>query len=248
MPAEQVYNKRDRPRQSRQGHGEKSTMSTVTQSCRRWAVLALLGLGLGVAQAQASDEPVKDSHGIKVWTYEIPNYPIRGFKATTVVKSSLSGLVNLIMDTDNASEWVYRTDKIEVLKRDDAQQTFLVRAETDFPWPLKDRDVIVQGKVSQDPASLVVTIQSQSVGGYPAREDFVRMPDMQGTWIFKPLGKGQVEVTMIGRADPAGVLPHAVINLVIQETPYNTLKGLQKVIGAEKYQKPRLKQIQEPTE
>lgn len=204
----------------------------------------------GLAHAQGDDnmDLAKDRHGVKVWTYPIPSYPIRGFKAVTVVKSSLAGLINLIMDTDNAPKWVYRTNRIDVIKRDDTAQTFIIHVQTDFPWPLKDRDVYVEGKITQDPKTLVVTITSESTpaGMYPVDPSFVRMPDMQGVWQFKPLGKGMVEVTMTGRADPSGVIPPAATNLVIQETPYNTMLGLKDVIGDDKYQKVFLKQIQEP--
>lgn len=219
------------------------------QQSLKYVLLLLAGLA-GAAQAADDMSLARDSHDVKVWTYPIPNYPIRGFKAVTVVKSTLAGLVNLIMDTDNAPKWVYRTNQITIVKRDDSQQSFTIHVETDFPWPLKDRDVYVQGKISQDPKTLVVSVVSQSTpaGMFPVDSHFVRMPDMQGLWQFKPLGKGMVEVTMSGRADPSGAIPASVVNLVIQETPYNTMRGLREAVGEDKYQKNLLKQIIEPTE
>lgn len=213
----------------------------------RWMFAVLLSIASMAAMA-AEWELARDRKGIKVWTKEEPGYPIRAFKAVTVVESSLTGLVTLIMDTDRVDQWAYRVMRIEVLSRDDEAGTFVIRTETDFPWPLTNRDVVLVGKVSQDDKSRVVTIRSRSTppGQYPLHPDFLRMPDMVGDWIFRPLPGGRVEVTMIGRANPSGNIPFGVVNLIIHETPYLTLLGLRDLISNERYRNaPRLKQIRE---
>lgn len=221
---------------------------------RRWPGL-LLGLLLSAlattGHACGSDardvQQVLSRNAVIVWTCEIPAEPLRGFKAVTTVRSSLSGLVALLLDTTAAPQWVFRTSRIELLRRDDRAQTFTVRAETDF-WPLQDRDVVINGRIAQDPASLVVVIDSQSAppGQYPIRDEFVRMPNMRGHWEFRPLGNGLVEVTMTGIADPGGAIPGFLVNLVIKETPYQTLLGLRRLVGQPRYQQSHLEGIREP--
>ena len=208
--------------------------------------VALLLLVSVVSQA-AEWELARDRNGIKVWTRNEPGYPIRAFKAVTTVDSSLSGLVSLILDTDHVSEWAYRILGVNVLTRDDDAATFVIYTKTDFPWPLSNRDVVLAGQIAQDEKTKLVTIRSRSTpaGQYPEQPGFLRMPDMVGDWIFRPLGAGKVEVTMIGRANPSGNIPFGVVNLIIHETPYRTLQGLRQVIGADRYQRARLKQIKE---
>ena len=208
--------------------------------------VALLLLVSVVSQA-AEWELARDRNGIKVWTRNEPGYPIRAFKAVTTVDSSLSGLVSLIMDTDHVSEWAYRILGVNVLTRDDDAATFVIYTKTDFPWPLSNRDVVLAGQIAQDEKTKLVSIRSRSTpaGQYPEQPGFLRMPDMVGDWIFRPLGAGKVEVTMIGRANPSGNIPFGVVNLIIHETPYRTLQGLRQVIGADRYQRARLKQIKE---
>lgn len=204
----------------------------------------------GTAQASGGEwQLARDRDGIRVWTRDIPNYPIREFKAVMIVKSSLAGLVNLILDTDNASRWVYRTDRIQLLKQDVESATFLIRVETNFPWPLANRDVVIAGQIAQEEKTGTVSIKSHSVevAEYAQDPDFVRMPDMEGTWLFRPLGGELVEVTMIGRADPGGNIPSGVVNLIIHETPYRTMQGMRKVLGEARYQKSPLPQIREPS-
>lgn len=228
-------------------------MSTSSYFRRR--ILALiLPLLLGSLSATSSGcgsdaldtRQVISRKDVTVWTCDIPTEPLRGFKAVTTVHSTLSGLVALLLDTAAAPEWVFRTDRIELLHRDDRAQTFTVRAETNF-WPLQDRDVVINGHITQDPGSLIVTIDSQSApaGQYPLREEFVRMPNMRGHWEFRPLGNGLVEVTMSGLADPGGAIPDFLVNLVIKETPFQTLVGLRRMIGQPRYQQAHVEGIRE---
>lgn len=215
--------------------------------------IILLGLLLvaGIAQAATEErwELATDSDGIRVWTREVPGSPLRAFKATMVVRSSLSGLINLIMDTDSAPRWVYRTERIQVLRRDDARGSFVIRVETDFPWPLSDRDVVVAGQVTQDERSGTVSIVSRSVAGpdYPPHPSFVRMPDMEGTWLFRPLGAEMVEVTMVGRADPSGAIPPGIVNLIIDVTPFETMRAMRRMLADPRYQRTPVPMIREPS-
>ena len=188
---------------------------------------------------------VLDRQGIKIWAYQVPDSPLYGFKAVTTVKSSLSGLVALIGDTNNARKWIYRTKAVELLERNDNARTFAVRVVTDFPWPFRDRDAVVVGSIDQDPHTFRVRIDSHSAQK-PAKACCVRMPMVEGSWILKPLPAGMVEITMTGHADPGGYIPTGAVNLLVQEYPYNTLKGLRKIIGENLYQQSQLAFITEP--
>lgn len=208
------------------------------------ALLALLLIAALPGTVAASTAPAIDRNDITVWTYPAPGSPLHEFKAVTRVRSSLSGLIALLMDTGAADQWIYRTRRMQLLSRDDAAQTFTLHVVTNF-WPLKDRDVVVSGTLQQDPASLLVVVTSTSTedARAPANPAYVRMPEMNGRWEFRPLGKGEVEVTMYGRADPGGRLPHFLVNLFTSEVPYQTLAGLRRRIGH--YQQARLEGLQE---
>lgn len=216
---------------------------------RRHAWMGLwLGLVLaGPAAASDSARPDIDRDHVKVWTYPVPGQALHGFRAETTVRSSLAGLVGLLMDTAAAPRWVYRTERIELLARDDGAGTFTARAELDF-WPLRDRDVVLDGRIEQDPRTLVVSVVSRniSLAAAPPRAAFVRMPGLRGTWEFRPLPEGLVEVVMSGYADPGGHIPDFLVNQLIRETPYRTLRGLRRMIAAPKYQQSRFEGIREP--
>lgn len=214
---------------------------------RAFAALWMSLAGIAQACDTTASPPVIARQQVEVWTCRTPGTPLLGFTARTTVQSTLSGLVGLLMDTTAAPEWVFRANRIDLLRQDERAGTFLVRAESDF-WPLKDRDVYLEGRVVQHPATLMVAIDSRSTpaGRHPERADFVRMPFMVGHWEFRPLGQGRVEVIMTGQADPGGYIPDLLVNLVIQETPYRTLLGLRRQITLKRYQQMHIPGIREP--
>ncbi len=211
----------------------------------RWFSLLLIAFLSVINTVWADDAPadlklVLDKQNIKIWAYQVPKSSLYGFKAVTTVKSSLAGLVGLITDTEHASRWLYRTSAIDVLHRSENNQAFTIRVITDFPWPFTDREALVDVRIAQDPKTEKVRIESNESAtavNYPVKDCCLRMPMVQGYWSFKPLANGMVEVTMSGHADPGGRIPASAVNFLIQEHPYNSLKGLRKVISDPMYQK-----------
>lgn len=184
---------------------------------------------------------VIDRDDVKVWTYKTPNNPILNFRAATVLESTLSGAVALVMDIENAAEWAPYTEKALILDRNDQSGTFTLRIDLNFPFPLKNRDVVIVSQLNQATDG-VVTIKNEVVTDprAPERKQFIRINRYEGLWQFKPVksasGSPAVEVTVSGYADPKGVLPIGVINLFVQEQPFQLLRKMQSYVKAEKYQ------------
>ncbi len=184
---------------------------------------------------------VKDRDGVKVWTYKEAGNPTMNFRATTVIDSTLSGAVALVMDTEHSSEWAPYTGKATILERNDQTGAFLLRMELNFPFPLSNRDVIVSGRLSQAPDG-VVTIKNVATTDprAPVRPKFIRIEHYEGMWQFKSLGKvngkPQVEVTASGYADPNGMLPLGIVNMFVQEQPFEMLRNMHSYVKAPKYQ------------
>lgn len=195
---------------------------------------------------QVNMKLILDKNGIKIWSYRLPDSPYHGFKAVTTVKSSLTGAVAMVMDTQAANRWLYRTLAVEPIQLQNNSMDFLIRVVSDFPWPFKDREAIVKGKITQDSNSHCVTIDSQSLDDYPISDNHERMPRVEGGWLFRPLANGMVEVTMTGHADLGGAVPAVIVNLLIQEHPYQSLLAMKKIIGESRFQTARLVDVKEP--
>jgi NOL1/NOP2/fmu family ribosome biogenesis protein len=210
-------------------------------------IMMLSALTLVSTQTLADIQPegklTIDRDGIKVWTFKKSGNPIMNFRATTIIESTLSGAVALVMDTEHAAEWAPYTGKALVLDRDDQAGTFSLRMDLNFPFPLSNRDVVLTGHTSQT-ADGIVTIRNTSVEDprAPVRPNFVRVQHYEGLWQFKPLGKTPsgkqlIEVTVSGFADPNGFLPLGIVNLFVQQQPFDMLRNMFNYVKAAKYQK-----------
>ena len=184
---------------------------------------------------------VIDRQGVKVWTYQVDGNPSFNYRATTVLNSNLVGAVAAIMDTSYLHEWVPHTRRVQMLSRDDQAGTFTLLMEIDFPFPLKDRDVVVAGTMKQQPDGSVL-IQNTAVADprAPVRAKFIRITRYEGSWLVRPLSGTRTEVTTIGYADPAGSLPNAIVNMFVQQQPYLMLRNMKNVVQSARYQRAKL--------
>ncbi|MFS1587602.1 START domain-containing protein, partial [Acinetobacter radioresistens] len=91
-----------------------------------------------------------NKQNIKVWTYQMSRNPAASYKAETVFNVPLERAVALIMDVERAQQWVPYMGKISILNRDDQAGEFLLHVVMDLPFPLKDRDLIIQSKITRE--------------------------------------------------------------------------------------------------
>ncbi len=217
---------------------------------RIWAA-ALLGLMLlqhpVPSYASEAWSLALERDGIRVWKSWKPGSDLMAFRAETTVTSSLSGLMALFYDLEAAPTWLDHTRRVVALARDDTSRKYTLLLETDLPWPLQDRDAVITGSWSQDPRSKAIMLRGNNApaGFYPENNHFIRYRDLRSDWSFIPLKGGQVKVIMEGHGDPAGGLPAVAVNMLIQKSPFATLKNLRRVIVQDKYQKTHLPGIEE---
>ena len=128
---------------------------------------------LATVQAKPADHAKLSIHknNIKVWTIQNSQNPVFLYKAETTYDTALEKAVSLILDVDHAVQWVPYMGSIKVLSRDDKKGEFLLYMVLDFPFPLKDRDLVVQGKMIKD-AQGIITIKNKAVDkGYAKNEN-----------------------------------------------------------------------------
>ena len=183
-----------------------------------------------------------DRDGVKVWTYKQSGNPSVNYRATTILESSLSAAVAMVMDTDHSAEWAPYTGKALVLDRSNQNGVVNLRMDLNFPFPLKNRDVVLTSRMNQN-ADGSVTIKSDSIVDprLPIRPDYIRIDQFQGLWEFKSLpknaaGKPQVEVTASGYAAPNGLLPTVIVNLFVQQQPFEMLRNMKSYVKNPRYQ------------
>ncbi|WP_180178354.1 START domain-containing protein [Acinetobacter sp. YH01005] len=175
-----------------------------------------------------------NKNNIKVWTYQNAQNPVFQYKAETSFDVPIEKAVTLILDVENAVNWVPYMGSVKVLSRDDQKGEFSLYMVLDFPFPLKDRDLVVQGKMRKD-AQGIISIQNKAVKkGYPINPNYVRLTDYEGDWTFQRLGNQKVKVSTYGYANPEGSIPLSFVNMFVQQQPYQMLQKMKVQLGKSK--------------
>ena len=112
----------------------------------------------------------------------------------------------------------------------------LVYTHNDLPFPVKDRDVLAHVIWKQDPQSLIVTMRSSAtVGRMEEVDGRLRLTEANASWVFEPLGNGRVRVINEAHINPGSALPGWVTNMLLVDTPFETMKSFVSEVQTEKY-------------
>lgn len=205
--------------------------------------LMLLMSGVSAQEQNWALEKQDDDNRIRVYTRINADSPLKEFRGVMQVQSRLTALVALIEDHHRAPDWIHQCRAIDIIERHNHEE-ILFYMVTAAPWPVKDRDSVVHSLLQQDPDTYTVRIDMQVRNDiFPISDDMVRISNMQGFWQFRPLAEGWVEVTYQVHADPGGGIPGWLINSLVVDTPYYTLRNMQKLVQEPRYQQVSLPHV-----
>lgn len=193
----------------------------------------------------AAEAPKLSLHrnNIKVWTYQTKNNPVFQYKAETMFDVPLERAVAVVLDVERTPQWVPYVGKAQLLSRDEKKGEFTLYMVLDFPFPLKDRDVVIKGKMSKN-ADGSISIKNNAIkNNYPEQPDVIRLTRYEGDWTFQKLANNKVKVSTTGYADPASAIPLSFVNMFVQQQPYQMLMKMKKEVNNPLYAQPKLPDV-----
>lgn len=187
----------------------------------------------------------KSENGITVYTRLTEGSAYKELKATFQVKTSLSSIIALLNDVESYPQWVFRCETSKVFKKTSDQH--LIRYQTVVaPWPVDNRDVIVEVNSSQDLKTGIVYQKVNALPDYaPKVKNHVRIRQFHAVWTLKPLPGGMVSVDYELLVNPAGAIPAWIVNMAVVDGPYETSLKMKDLVLKEKYQKAKYSFIKE---
>ncbi len=168
-----------------------------------------------------SDEWVlqKDEKGVKIYSLKAPGDKTIKVKAVMEGNYTLSQLAGLHIIDDNlqtCQDWFPNcTDFTRIKEFDTVKGYDTDMWRLDFPFPFKDRELLIDTIVSQDKETKTVVLDVvASPNTLPHTSDTVRIERMHNRWEFKPLPNGKVEVLLIQDTEMGGLFPYFLLNMV----------------------------------
>jgi START domain len=192
-----------------------------------------------MGSAKAQWELVKDENGIKVFLRTVPGSKIKEFKGVTNINSSLDSIVAVLDDTEACPKWVHNCKDPVKLSEISFNEGYVYQV-IDFPFPVKDRDLILHSVMTQNADTKQVTIRLVAVPDYISETKNLRIKRSDGFYLLKPLPDGSIEVAWQHHTEPGGGIPKWLVNSLLVDTPFKTLRNLRQIVKEEKYQRARL--------
>jgi hypothetical protein len=124
-------------------------------------------------------------------------------------------------------ERILNSKSIEVLAKKSDNDVYY-RLISDWPWPLKDRDVIMHQVIRQNILSKIIMVDAYAAPDYlPKDKNYIRIQKWETHSISTPKSDGTVEVDYRTIFHPAGNIPSALIESTVEEI---TIKGMKKLL------------------
>lgn len=199
-------------------------------------IIALLLLQFGTLLSQENEwRLVSDQDSLKIYTRRSAVSAIKEVKIRAQLNCELSEIVAALEDIPSQKDWLIRTKEIRYVE-EIAPGQFSYYLSTDMPFPVKDRDIVVNYRRTYDHATREVAIEYEEIdGGVPMLKSHVRIPDMKASYKLTSPEEGKVSLEYYLYIDAGGILPNWVVNLAITKGPESTMNGLFDIVHSGKY-------------
>lgn len=179
---------------------------------------------------------VTDRDDIKVYMAHDNDARIKTFRGvTTLPMEDFTSIGAAFDDYDFVASWLHMVSEIEGLERN-SDFDREVYVTTRLPWPVSDRDTPLWVGLEQRDNYAVYIPFHHMPDRMPEKGGFVRIPQMQGFFLFKPLEPGEVKMTFQVVLDPGGYVPAWLANMILRDIPYFSMKRLRRVVNLDEYQ------------
>jgi hypothetical protein len=205
-----------------------------------YRVALLMTLLLATATQGATSPPwklVSDRNDIRVYVRDSVDTPLKTFRGVTrFALADEYAMVALLNDYEAYPDWLHFVDSARELDRDN-ETVRRLRFTTLLPWPLADREALLECRVSQHKGGGEVVVHLNNRPKLlPPDPHYIRFPQLNGLLRFRRLGDGQVEVVYQLTLNPGGYIPTWLVNILLRDAPYFTLERLRRVVHRPEYQ------------
>jgi len=198
------------------------------------------------SHAEEEWEFKKNKNEITVYTRPVTGSNFKEFKAVMKVKSRLKKLSAMLMDPVTMAEWMYMTESIHVIEQINSSES-IRHVTSNFPWPAKDRDLIIKTQLSQK-SDLSVHMIINSLKNHPTVKQApktIRAEHLKSAVRYFPEDDGLIRIEYTAHYEPGGALPSYLYNLLLIDTPFKTFRALKKWIKKDIYDESKVSFISE---
>lgn len=176
----------------------------------------------------------KESDGISVYFRNNENSNIKELKLTTTINTSVPVVESIITNVDLLHTWGFGCMESKLLKWVGTSELYYYYV-ADIPWPIADRDVVINMKITHDSISGITNIHSKNYNGMiPEREDRTRVQYVRAHWKLTPIKKDLMQVDFTISPDLGTNFPDWVVNYAMSYSPIRSMIALKEIVKEKK--------------
>jgi hypothetical protein len=197
-------------------------------------IFAVIFITPCMVHAQESWELRRDEDGIKIYSRRPHNGKIIELRLLTQYDATPQKLINILLDIDKYSEWIYGNKRAGVIKKVN-DHDIIYFTEAHLPWPIQDRDLVTELTINPATPTTPLIIQAKSIQGIlPPKPHYIRVPYSVATWHIVPEGNNKINIDYTFSLDPGGSIPNWLVNMTIASGPYKSFIKLRDILKAAK--------------
>lgn len=195
-----------------------------------FAVITVLLFNTPPVNAQDNWELRRNENGITIYSRRIDK--IVELHLLTEFNTTVDDLIAQLENIPNYVNWVYGNKRTGIIKKI-SDHDIIYFTEAHLPWPIADRDLVVELSVTPATATNPLTIIAKSIQGIlPPKPHFIRIPYSVATWHITPIGSNKLKIDYTFSLDPGGSVPAWLVNMTIATGPYKSFLKLKDILKA----------------
>jgi len=171
--------------------------------------------------------PVASEEGIEVSSRPSPTSPQPVFRGVGIVEAPLVDVLAVVTDAEHHHQWVFSCSASALISQT-SESSGIVYNRTATPWPVPDRDVVLDSRVEviDGEREVLVRFSATDHPDRPPEEGVVRMVYLEGQYHLWAEGEGSTRVEYRVDSDPGGRLPTWLATRGTRDMPLETLRAL----------------------
>lgn len=190
--------------------------------------------------AQDSWKLKKDKNGIKVFSRKTKAYNFDELKVECFINGRISQLAAVLLDVNNHYKWSYKTITSTLIKSNSVTDVIFYN-EIVCPWPLSNRDLVVQMTLKQHPSTKIITVVAKNINDpLHLKKSNVAIKYSNATWVITPINISKYKIDYTIQIDPGESAPAWLLNIFATDGPCESFKNLKETLNLSQYKQAKL--------
>jgi hypothetical protein len=195
--------------------------------CTIAIVMSVVSLAVSASAQGEKWELVGTKDEIVSYRREVAGSPVIAMRGEAVVDASIVRVASVLLDTARLPQWMDRLAEARRI-RTEGPRHYVEYDRATVPFPLSNRDFVVETWVEVDAAKKQLLLKAHSVVDPSAPETgLVRGEVLSSTFTLTAVDHGQrTRVVAEVHTDPKGSIPKWMVNLTQKSWAHTTIMGL----------------------